>query len=107
MDPPRFRTVVAKIQADAAVLPGLPTAHRAAVKNVLVIAAATLGSWVDKHNRLMKKESADKKSLPLVKQRQSPAALDDSDSDDENAEGGDGDNGDGGNDGGAVGGGSW
>ncbi|KAI9780008.1 MAG: hypothetical protein M1816_003271 [Peltula sp. TS41687] len=64
--PPRFRTAVAKIQADAAALPGLPTARRTPAKNALVFAAATLGSGVDKHNRRMKKESGDRKSLSLV-----------------------------------------
>ncbi|KAI9778899.1 MAG: hypothetical protein M1816_003880 [Peltula sp. TS41687] len=105
--PPRFRTVVAKIQADAAALPGLPAARRTPAKNALVIAAATLGSRVDKHNWRMKKESGDRKSLSLVERNtmrfqesllarldslesayrtahgQPPAALDDDDSDDE------------------------
>ncbi|KAI9778557.1 MAG: hypothetical protein M1816_004017 [Peltula sp. TS41687] len=66
--PPRFRTVVAKIQAGARALPGLPTARRTPAKNALVIATATLGSRVDKHNRHMKKESGDRKSLSLVEE---------------------------------------
>ncbi|KAI9780813.1 MAG: hypothetical protein M1816_002649 [Peltula sp. TS41687] len=118
--PPRFRTVVAKIQADAAALPGLLTARRTAARHALVIAAATLGSRADKYNRRMKKESGDQKSLSLVEWNtlrfqesllarlesiesayrtaygQPPAAADDDDSDDEEDDGGD----DGGNDGG-------
>ncbi|KAI9778177.1 MAG: hypothetical protein M1816_004247 [Peltula sp. TS41687] len=111
--PPRFRTAVAKIQADAAALPGLPTARRTPAKNALVVAAATLGSRVDKHNRRMKKESGDRKSLSLVERAtmrfqesllarldsfesayrtahgQPPAALDDGDCDDEEDSGDD------------------
>ncbi|KAI9775799.1 MAG: hypothetical protein M1816_005724 [Peltula sp. TS41687] len=117
LDPPRFRTVVAKIQADAAALPGLPTARRTPAKNALVIAAATLGSRVDKHNRRMKKESGDRKSLSLesllarldslesayrTAHGQPPAFLDDDDSDDEGDDGGD-DDGDGGGDGDGAG----
>ncbi|KAI9775845.1 MAG: hypothetical protein M1816_005718 [Peltula sp. TS41687] len=117
--PPRFCTVVAKIQADAAALLGLPTARRAPAQNPLVIAAATLGSRVDKHNRRMKKESGDRKSLSLVEESllarldslesayrtapgQPPAFLDDDDSDDEEDDGGD-DDGDGGGDGDGAG----
>ncbi|KAI9775888.1 MAG: hypothetical protein M1816_005716 [Peltula sp. TS41687] len=66
--PTRFRTAVAKVQSDAAALPGLPVARRTAAKNALVIAAATLGSRVDKCNRRMKKESGDRKSLSLVEE---------------------------------------
>ncbi|KAI9776011.1 MAG: hypothetical protein M1816_005645 [Peltula sp. TS41687] len=123
--PPRFRTIAAKIQANDAALPGLPTAHRTPAKNALVIAAATLGSRVDKHNRRMKKESGDRKSLSLVERNtmrfqesllarldslesayriahgQPPAFLDDDDSDDEE-DGGD-DDGDGGGDGDGAG----
>ncbi|KAI9779583.1 MAG: hypothetical protein M1816_003464 [Peltula sp. TS41687] len=123
---PRFRTVVAKIQADAAALPGLPTARRTPAKNTLIITAATLGSRVDKHNRRMKKESGDRKSLSLVERNtmrfqesllarldllesayrtahgQLPAFLDDDDSDDEEDGGGD-DDGDGGRDGDGAG----
>ncbi|KAI9779584.1 MAG: hypothetical protein M1816_003465 [Peltula sp. TS41687] len=126
--PPRFRTVVAKIQANAAALPDLPSARRTPAKNALVIAAATLGSRVDKHNRRMKDESGGRKPLSLVERStlrfqesllarpksvesayrtahgQPPAALDDSDSDDEDDDAGDGD-GDSG-DGGVVGAGS-
>ncbi|KAI9788934.1 MAG: hypothetical protein M1816_006499 [Peltula sp. TS41687] len=127
--PPRFRTVVARIQADAAALPGLPNARRAAAKNALVTAAATLGSRVDKHNRRMKNESGDRKSLSLVERNtlrfqesllarlesfesayrtahgQPPAAADDDDSDDDEEDDGGDDGGDGG-DGGIVGAGS-
>ncbi|KAI9778289.1 MAG: hypothetical protein M1816_004156 [Peltula sp. TS41687] len=46
--------------------PWPPTAHRTPAKNAPVVAAATLGSGVDKHNRRMKKESGDRKSLSLV-----------------------------------------
>ncbi|KAI9777484.1 MAG: hypothetical protein M1816_004717 [Peltula sp. TS41687] len=112
--PPRFWTVVAKIQADAAAFSGLPTARRTPAKNALFIAAATLGSRVDRYNRRMKNESGDRKSLSLVERAamrfqesllawldsfelayrtahgQPPAALDDDDSDDEE-DGGDGD----------------
>ncbi|KAI9782784.1 MAG: hypothetical protein M1816_001694 [Peltula sp. TS41687] len=121
--PPRFCTAVAKVQADAAALPGLPTARRTPARNPLVVAAATLGSRVAKHNRRMKKESGDRKSLSLVEESllarlnlfksayrtahsQPPAALDDDDSDDEEDGGGDDDGdeaGDGGGDGVAAG----
>ncbi|KAI9776107.1 MAG: hypothetical protein M1816_005584 [Peltula sp. TS41687] len=147
--PPRFRTVVAKIQADAvkpggngnrthalvaqthvAALPGLPTARRIPAKNALVIAAATLGSRVEKHNQRMKKESGDRKWLSLVEESllarldslesayrtaigpppppsrirhgQPPAFLDDNDLDNEEDDGGD-DDGDGGGDGDGAG----
>ncbi|KAI9777910.1 MAG: hypothetical protein M1816_004382 [Peltula sp. TS41687] len=100
--PPRFRTVVAKIQADAAALPGLPTSRCTAARNALVIAATTLGSRVDKYNQRMKKESGDRKSLSLVEHGQHPAAVDDDNSDDEEDDGGD----DGGDGGGVVGAGS-
>ncbi|KAI9776831.1 MAG: hypothetical protein M1816_005078, partial [Peltula sp. TS41687] len=97
--------------------PGLPTARRTLAKNALVVAAATLGSHVNKHNRRMKKESGDRKSLSLVERTtirfqesllawldsfesayrtahgQPPAALDDDDSDDEEDGGGDDDDG--------------
>ncbi|KAI9776517.1 MAG: hypothetical protein M1816_005246 [Peltula sp. TS41687] len=112
--PPRFRTAAAKVQSNAAALPDLPVARRTAAKNALVIAAATLGSRVDKYNRRMKKESGDRKSLSLVERTtmrfqesllarldsfesayrtahgQPPAAFDDDDSDAEE-DGGDGD----------------
>ncbi|KAI9785427.1 MAG: hypothetical protein M1816_000396 [Peltula sp. TS41687] len=108
--PPRFRAAVTRIQSDATTLPGVPSARRAAAKNALDIAAATLGSRVDKHNRRMKKESEDRKSLSLVEESllarldsfesayhtahgQPPAALDDDDSDDEEDGGGDDDDG--------------
>ncbi|KAI9783735.1 MAG: hypothetical protein M1816_001171 [Peltula sp. TS41687] len=115
--PPRFRTVVAKIQADAAALPGLLTARRTPAKNALVVAAATRGSRVDRYNRRMKNESGDRKSLSLVERAtmrfqesllarldsfesayrtahdQPPAALDDDDSDDEEDGGDDDDDG--------------
>ncbi|KAI9777739.1 MAG: hypothetical protein M1816_004594 [Peltula sp. TS41687] len=124
--PPRFRTVVAKIQADAAALPGLPTARRTSAKNALLVAAATLGSRVDRYNRRMKNESGDTKSLSLVERAtmrfqesllarldsfesayrtahgQPPAALDDDDSDDEEDGGGDDDDGGDGDGDGAV-----
>ncbi|KAI9780812.1 MAG: hypothetical protein M1816_002648 [Peltula sp. TS41687] len=64
----RFRTVVAKIQTDAAALSSLPNARRNPAKTALVIAAATLGSRVDKHNWRMKDESGDRKSLSLVEE---------------------------------------
>ncbi|KAI9782977.1 MAG: hypothetical protein M1816_001636 [Peltula sp. TS41687] len=117
--PPRFRTVVAKIQADVAALPGLPTARRTPAKNALLVAAATLGSQVDRYNRRMKNESGDRKSLSLVEEAflarldsfkaayrtahgQPPAALDDDDSDDEVDGGGDDDDGGDGDGDGAV-----
>ncbi|KAI9785582.1 MAG: hypothetical protein M1816_000393 [Peltula sp. TS41687] len=123
--PSRFRTVVAKIEADAAALPGLQSACRTPTKNALVIASATVGSQVRKYNRRIKNKSGDTQSLSLVEKStlhfqecllarpkslesayrtargQSPAALDDSDSDDEDDNGGDrdGDGGDGGDSG--------
>ncbi|KAI9783271.1 MAG: hypothetical protein M1816_001446 [Peltula sp. TS41687] len=119
--PPRFRTAAARVQSDAAALPGLPVAPRTAAKNAVVIDAATLGSRVDKYNRRMKKELGDKKSLSLVEEfflarldsfesayrtahGQAPVALDDDDSNDEEGDGGDDDDdGDGDGDGdGAV-----
>ncbi|KAI9776622.1 MAG: hypothetical protein M1816_005162 [Peltula sp. TS41687] len=66
--PPRFRTVVAKIQANAGALPGLPTARPTPAKNALVVAAATLGSRVDRYNWQMENESGDRKSLSLVEE---------------------------------------
>ncbi|KAI9778058.1 MAG: hypothetical protein M1816_004276 [Peltula sp. TS41687] len=97
-----------------------PPERRTPAKNALVIAAATLGSRVDKHNRRMKKESGDRKSLSLVEESllarldsfesayrtahgQPPAAIEDDDSDDEEEDDGDGD---GAGDGGVVDGGS-
>ncbi|KAI9778492.1 MAG: hypothetical protein M1816_004030 [Peltula sp. TS41687] len=127
--PPRFRTVVARIQANAAARPGLPNARRAAAKNTLVTAAATLGNRVEKHNRRMKHESDDRKSLSLIERNtlhfqesllarlesfestyrpahgQPPAVADDDDSDDDEEDDGGHDGGDGG-DGGVVGAGS-
>ncbi|KAI9788268.1 MAG: hypothetical protein M1816_007034 [Peltula sp. TS41687] len=79
-------------------------------KNALIVAAANLGSRVDRYNRRMKNESGGRKSLPLVEESflaqldsfksayraahgQPPAALDHDDSDDEEDGGDDDDDG--------------
>ncbi|KAI9775896.1 MAG: hypothetical protein M1816_005715 [Peltula sp. TS41687] len=63
--PPRYFVAAAKVQTDASAIANLPANRRAAARIALAVAAATLGSRVDRFNRQGRGEAGARRQLSL------------------------------------------
>ncbi|KAI9776552.1 MAG: hypothetical protein M1816_005233 [Peltula sp. TS41687] len=63
--PPRYRVAAVRVQTDAAAIATLPANRRAAARTALAVAAATVGSRVDRLNRHHRGEAGDRSQLSL------------------------------------------